>query len=293
MTQTQLFNPKTSYTIEWEKLPDDFILPDDPVDNFAQPFLASVLREILEIAGFITPSMLMGTNFGICATVNSKIVVKAPDWFYIPNALPVAPGVNRRSYTPNAEGGPLAVVMEFLSATEGGEYSAKSTYPYGKWYFYERILQVPIYAIFDPDSGDLEVHQLLAAGNYELQQPDVNGRYWIGSMGLFLGVWYGTKAEVTGHLLRWWDASGNLLPWGVERVEQSLQEGIQQGIQQGIMQEKLTIVNRLLTRRIGTIPPDLQATLNQLSATELDNLSEALLDFSNAGDLATWLEGHQ
>jgi len=29
--------------ITWEKLPDDFILPDDPVDNNLQPLLAEAL----------------------------------------------------------------------------------------------------------------------------------------------------------------------------------------------------------------------------------------------------------
>lgn len=28
--------------------------------------------------------------------------------------------------------------MEFLSETEGDEYSVNPNYPYGKWYFYER-----------------------------------------------------------------------------------------------------------------------------------------------------------
>jgi len=79
------------------------------------------------------------------------------------------------------------------------------------------------------------------------------------------------------------------LPWGVERVEQSLQSGIKQGR----MQEKLTIINRLLTRRIGAIAPDLQSIINRLSATVLDELSEALLDFSDEAALATWLEQRQ
>jgi hypothetical protein len=280
MTQAQINISKIFPTIQWEKLPDDFPLPDDPVENIYHPLLASALREILEIAGLITASMLIASNFGICATVEGKIVVKAPDWVYVPNALPVTPGVIRRSYTPHAEGEIPAVVMEFLSDTEQGEYSAKSTYPYGKWYFYEHILQVPTYVIFAPHEGTLEVHDLIE-GHYQLRKPDANGHYLIASIGLFLGVWQGTKAEVTTNWLRWWDESGNMLPWGVERVEQSLQEG------------KLAIINRLLYRRIGAIAPNYQSIINRLSATALDELSEALLDFSSEVDLATWLSQHQ
>ena len=34
--------------ITWEKLPDGFVLPDEPVDNNLQPLLAAALRESLE-----------------------------------------------------------------------------------------------------------------------------------------------------------------------------------------------------------------------------------------------------
>jgi len=81
--------------IQWEKLPADFILPDDPVENIYQPIQAAALREILDLAGLVTPDMLIGSNLGICATVNNKIVVKAPDWFYIPSVFPVEPGVTK------------------------------------------------------------------------------------------------------------------------------------------------------------------------------------------------------
>jgi hypothetical protein len=42
-----------NYEIAWEKLPDDFALPDDPVDNINQPILAATLTESLEIGGKI------------------------------------------------------------------------------------------------------------------------------------------------------------------------------------------------------------------------------------------------
>ena len=284
MIQDQETKIKTEYDFQWEKLPADFKLPDEPVENLHHPLLASALREMLDLAGFITPDMLIGSNFGICATVNGKIVIKAPDWFYVPSVLPVPVGVIRRSYTPHTEGEVPAVVMEFLSDSEQGEYSSKSTYPYGKWYFSERILRVPVYIIFDSPEGTLEVH-FLSSGHYELQQPDANQRYWIESMGLFLGVWHGTKSQVTGYWLRWWDASGQMLLWGEERVQQSLQQGIQQG--------KLDLIIRLLTRRFGTPDAQLLGRINNLSAADLDVLSEALLDFSGLSALSNWLDGRQ
>ncbi|WP_430014884.1 Uma2 family endonuclease [Microcystis protocystis FBCC-A270] len=222
MTPSAIDLPTKSTIITWEKLPDDFILPDEPVDNNLQPLLAAALRESLELAGLILESMLIASNFGLCATVKTQTVVKAPDWVYIPSVKPIPSGTIRRSYTPHIEGEIPTIVLEFISETEGGEYSINPHYPYGKWYFYEQILQVPVYGIFQPKTGELDVY-CLVAGKYEQQLPDENNRYWIAEINLFLGVWQGKKAEVTAYWLRWWDKSGNLLLWGNELVEQEKQ----------------------------------------------------------------------
>ena len=220
---TPITNPTRKPQIIWEKLPEDFILPDEPVENITQPFLAAALTEALDLAGFITPGMLIASNMGICAKVDGKTVLKAPDWFYVPRVLPVGEGVIRRSYTPHTEGDVPAIVMEFLSETDTGEYSIRPTYPYGKLWFYERIVQIPVYVTFDPSSGMLEVRQL-KSGAYEIQAPNAQGQYWIDSIGLSLGVWYGKRLEITTHWLRWWDKEGNLLLWGSEQIAQERQK---------------------------------------------------------------------
>ncbi len=227
MTPSAIDLTPKSPPITWEKLPDDFILPDEPVDNNLQPLLAAALRESLELAGLILESMLIASNFGLCATVKTQTVVKAPDWLYIPSVKPIASGEIRRSYTPHLEGEIPTIVLEFISETEGGEYSINPHYPYGKWYFYEQILQVPVYGIFQPKTGELEIYRL-NQGKYEQQKPDENNRYWIAEINLFLGVWQGTKAEFTTNWLRWWDKSGNLLFWGSELVEQERQRAEQE-----------------------------------------------------------------
>ena len=271
--------------ISWELLPDDYILPDDPVENLLHPAFVAVLREILELAGLITPEMLVGSNFAICAVVDGKMVVKAPDWFYVPRADGVLrPNANtiglakiRRSYTPHRQGEPLAIFIEFLSDTEQHEYSLNPRPPYGKWYFYEQILQVPIYVIFDPEQPGLEVYHL-ANNRYIKQKADVNNRYYIQPLRLSLGTWYGTKAQLTTHWLRWWDVQGQMLPWGAEKVVQSRQAGIHQG--------KLELINRLLQRKFGEISLDIQMQLEKLESDRLDQLSEDLLEFSSRGDNA-------
>jgi predicted transposase/invertase (TIGR01784 family) len=82
-----------------------------------------------------------------------------------------------------------------------------------------------------------------------------------------------------------------------EIVEESEQRGIQIGEQRGIQigeqQGRLAVVQRQLTHRFGVIPVRAKAQLSSLSLSELDQLSEALLDFNSTEDLTRWLEEHQ
>jgi hypothetical protein len=213
----------STHKITWELLPEDFVLDDEPVDNVNQPSLAAALTESLQLAGKLPEIALATTNYGICATVNEKIVVKAPDWAYIPQ-ITVPREQVQRSYTPYKQGEIPVVVMEFLSDTNGSEYSYKLTFPPGKWFFYEQVLAVPNYLIFAPDTGVLEVHRLQDSGKYQLRSPDANNRYWLEEMKLFIGVWSGKRENRDGYWLRWWDAGGNLLLWGFELVEKERRE---------------------------------------------------------------------
>jgi Uma2 family endonuclease len=216
-----------TYEITWEKLPDDFVLDDQPVDNINQPLLAAALTESLELAVRLSANALTITNYGICATLNNKIVVKAPDWGFIPS-IRVPREEVKRSYTPQLQGDFPVIVMEFLSDTEGGEYSSKPTYPPGKWFYYEQVLKVPNYAIFEPETGVLEVYRLDNSGQYQLQTPDENNRLWIAEMNLFLGIWQGSRENRTGYWLRWWDEHGELLLWGSELATKERQRAEQE-----------------------------------------------------------------
>jgi Putative restriction endonuclease len=213
----------SSITVTWEKLPDDFKLEEKPVDNTGQPLIAAALRESLELAELIQPQMLIAANFGLCATLNDTLVIKAPDWVYVANVLNPEPTQIRKSYTPNLEGDVPSLVIEFLSDENGEEYSVRRYPSIGRWFFYEQILKVPIYVIFEPEGGLLEVYRLKNE-RYELEMPDPNGRHWIEAIGLFLGTWRGLKVDRSGYWLRWWNAQEEILPWGVEKVEQVRQQ---------------------------------------------------------------------
>jgi len=214
----QNIGPSTEPTVTWEALPDDFVLPDDPVENIQQPSLAAALTDALGANNRILPSMLMGSNFALFATVNKRKVVKAPDWFYVPQVQPVPEETIRRSYTPHLQGEPVAIVMEFLSAEDCGELSVRATPPYGKLYFYEQILRVPTYVTYDPYEPGLQVRRL-DNNQYVLQTADANGRFWLPELQLALGLWKGERLGKTTQWLRWWDEAGNLLLWSSEQAE--------------------------------------------------------------------------
>jgi len=206
--------------IVWEVPPPDFEIPDEPMDNFDQSLLADALRDALSCAQRLSKKQLCATSLAVCVKVDGQTFTKAPDWFYVPYVYPTEE--NRHSYTPIAEGKLPTIVMEFLSDNKRKEYDDSNIPPYGKWYFYEQILKVPWYVIFNSESGKLEVY-FLEGRYYKKQTKNQHGRYWIDSLKLFLGIWKGEKEDVERKTfwLRWWDADGNRLPWRYEKAKQA------------------------------------------------------------------------
>jgi Putative restriction endonuclease len=214
--------PISKPSISWPILPDDFVLPDDPVENTDQPPLAAALRQPLTAFPELMENALVVSNFALCAAIDDRTICKAPDWMYVQPVNPTQSNQPRRSYTPHTEGAIPTLVMEFLSATYGDEYSVEHTEGVGKWYFYEQVIQVPYYAIFRPTTGRLEVYAL-KSGRYSQQIPNEFERYWIEGLNLYLAVWEGTHEGRTGYWLRWVNSLGDLLPFSEERAEEERQ----------------------------------------------------------------------
>ncbi|NET54874.1 MAG: Uma2 family endonuclease [Symploca sp. SIO2E6] len=218
--------PSNTATVQitWPLLPDDFVLPDDPVENQDHPPLASALTDPLATKSELIENALIVSNFALCARINDHTICKAPDWMYV---RPVIPSLkSRRSYTPHKEGAVPLIVMEFISETDGGEYSMESDPSIGKWFFYERVMKIPYYVIFKPEKAKLEVYHL-DGQLYRKQKPDANGRYPIEGLNLYLGIWEGKHLLRTGNWLRWWDQSGKCLPWQEERAIQAEEKAFQ------------------------------------------------------------------
>jgi Domain of unknown function (DUF4351) len=66
---------------------------------------------------------------------------------------------------------------------------------------------------------------------------------------------------------------------------------MEQGIEQGRKQGELALLNRLLKRRFGSLSPHLQEWIENLPISQLEELGEALLDFTAIEDLEAWFAG--
>jgi Domain of unknown function (DUF4351) len=67
------------------------------------------------------------------------------------------------------------------------------------------------------------------------------------------------------------------------------ERGERRGEQRGEIKEAQVLILRMLNRRVGIASPDVEARVKALSLVRLEELGEALLDFTQMGDLLDWL----
>ena len=72
---------------------------------------------------------------------------------------------------------------------------------------------------------------------------------------------------------------------------EGMQEGRMEGMQEGRRGGMLTLVSRLLSRRLGPISESTLTLMQHLKPEQLEQLSDALLDFASPADLELWLRG--
>jgi len=89
------------------------------------------------------------------------------------------------------------------------------------------------------------------------------------------------------------DLIRQLFSGGIMRESVIYQEILEEGREEGKRQEALAIIMRQLVRRIRTLEPEREAQIRELATQELEELGEALLDFSEPADLVVWLQARQ
>ena len=72
--------------------------------------------------------------------------------------------------------------------------------------------------------------------------------------------------------------------------QEGQQEGREEGREEGMKTGQIALIVRLLERRIGAVTPEVQSQIGELSIAKLENLAEALLNFTQISDLSAWLE---
>lgn len=76
-----------------------------------------------------------------------------------------------------------------------------------------------------------------------------------------------------------------------EEVLEEFKEEVREEVRQEVRQEEaIGLIYRQLTRRIGAVNSQLREQIRLLSIEQLENLAEALLDFSSEADLVAWLQ---
>jgi hypothetical protein len=78
----------------------------------------------------------------------------------------------------------------------------------------------------------------------------------------------------------------------MELVSEWEVKGRMEGRTEGRTEEALALVSRLLTRKLGPLPTDVEERLSTLAVEQLEELAETLLDFAALGDVTAWLDAH-
>ena len=71
-------------------------------------------------------------------------------------------------------------------------------------------------------------------------------------------------------------------------IEQGLEQGLEKGLEQGLERQRSLLV-RQLTRKVGPIGELAITQTRALSFDRLEELAEALFDFTSVDDLNRWL----
>jgi len=192
---------------------------------------------------------------------------RGPDFFAV---LDIDGSYPRQGWVVWDEGGryPDVIVELMSSSTAEVDTGVKKD-------LYERVFRTRDYIVFDPfDPNSLAGWRLDENFRYQPIVPNEQGWLWCQTLGFWLGTWEGTIDREPAVWLRFYDEVGNLVPLPEEAAEQQgLEQGLQQGLEQGARQHLL----RLLTLRFGSVPENVEQSLQSLDLNQLEELVEVAL----------------
>jgi len=200
---------------------------------------------------------------------------RGPDFFAV---LDIDGSYPRQGWVVWDEGGryPDVIVELMSSSTAEVDTGVKKD-------LYERVFRTRDYIVFDPfDPNSLAGWRLDENFRYQPIVPNEQGWLWCQTLGFWLGTWEGTIDREPAVWLRFYDEVGNLVPLPEEAAEQQglqqgLEQGLQQGLQQGLEQGTRQQLLRLLTLRFGSVPENVEQSLQSLDLNQLEELVEVAL----------------
>lgn len=209
-----------------DSLPDHLQLPDRdgvPVRNSLEPWQSTLLSETLKPVlqeRFPDGDYFIGQDCGIYweRTDPPALGCKAPDWYLVLGVPHLLDGIMRRSYVLWQEMVSPLMLLEY--ASDGGAEERDATPKRGKFWVYERRIRPPFYGIFLPEQGAIEMYHVVE-DRFARMPANAAGRFPIAALGVELGIWHGNYGGYEFGWMRWWDAHGNLLLTGEERVAKS------------------------------------------------------------------------
>ncbi len=86
-------------------------------------------------------------------------------------------------------------------------------------------------------------------------------------------------------------AEENIFQTEIAKFEPAKKEVLMEIVTSWELKAKQELIMRLLNRKVGGVTPELQEKILQLPNTQLEDLGEALLDFTSQEDLIAWLHG--
>jgi hypothetical protein len=98
----------------------------------------------------------------------------------------------------------------------------------------------------------------------------------------------GAAKEVVMELITSWERKGRAEGLR-EGLREGRAEGLREGRAEGLREGQRLVVERMLTRRFGALPPEVRARLATLTEGELTALADALLDFTSLAEVEAWL----
>lgn len=72
----------------------------------------------------------------------------------------------------------------------------------------------------------------------------------------------------------------------------AISKAVRIATEKGRQEGQLALILRLLERRVDAITPEVQSQIQELSIAKLEDLGEALFNFTQISDLAAWLQTH-